>query len=357
MKLPGWLRGPEDPDPEDEREDVEPGEAGPPTARERARREREERRAEREGTSSRLEPSKRKSAKPDRAKRPRLGPTASKPGSDERTDRPGASSAGKAFAAALKQGAADTRGRSKGVPSGLAKRALAGAAVLFGIFFDLLSVVLNLAIAIWARVRGPLGSGIGLLRRASAGASRALTPIRALAAVACGAAVLLALSQFANYRGISVGTEAYAEVITVVGAPDREVSETGSAHGYAMVPLAIIALALIALAVRDRRWQLCRLIAAGGVAAIAVALIVDRPAGLDTGELAMRYQGVEARLLGGFYAQIFSGLLLATSAVLLGRELRLAGAPSPIRRDRDRSREPGRRGLLRRAAKPEEARA
>ena len=98
--------------------------------------------------------------------------------------------------------------------------------------------------------------------------------------------------------------------------------------------MALICLALLFAAVRGRRWQLCRLIALGGVAAIAVGLIIDRPAGLDPGDLDVVYTGVKANLLGGFYAQLFAGLLLAASALLLGREIRLAGDAAPARKDR-----------------------
>ena len=55
---------------------------------------------------------------------------------------------------------------------------------------------------------------------------RALTPVRVLAAVVAGAAVLLALSQFADYRGVSIGTDAYAEVATVAVYKTDEVNPT-----------------------------------------------------------------------------------------------------------------------------------
>lgn len=323
-------------------------EAGDEVSPDAAHRERDDRAAARRGLEERVA----QRAARRGATRAREGT----PGSPPRRSRE-ANRAGRAFAAALKQGADETRGRGKGVPSRIGKQALSAGAVAFGIFFDLLGVVLNLAIAAWARFRGPLGRVVGAARGAGVAASRALTPIRVLTGVVAGAAVLLALSQFADYRGVSIGTDAYAEVATVAPAPERERSETGSAHGYVMVPLALACLALLAVSLRRRRWQLCRVIAAGGLIAIAVSLIVDRPAGLDTGDLAIAYQGVEARLLGGFYAQIFAGLLLGASALLLGRELRLAESGIPARRERRPTPERGRKGLLRRVGKPREARA
>jgi len=242
-----------------------------------------------------------------------------------------------------------------GVPTRLGKQFLGAAGVGFAIFFDLLGLVLNLVLAVWALVAQPLREGAGFLKRVADTASGALTPVRALSAVVTGAAILLALSQFADYRGVSIGADAYAEVATVAPAPERERSETGSAHGYAMVPVAIVSLVLLLAAVSGRRWQLCRLIALGGVAAVVVALLIDRPAGQDPGEAAIAYQGVRASLLGGFYAQLFAGVLLAASALLLGRELRLAEAGSPARSDSRRPRVG--RGVLRRSTKPGGARA
>lgn len=259
-----------------------------------------------------------------------------------------------AIAAALRQGVGATRGRSQGLPSQISRRLQGGLLAGFGIYFDLLGFVLNLIIALIRLVADPLALVLGRLRGAVDIAARAVTPARALTAVVGGAAILLALSQFADYRGVSIGTDAYAEVETVAPAPERERSETGSAHGYAMVPLAIVALALLAAAHRGRRWQLCRLIALGGLAAILVGLLVDRPAGLDPGETAVAYEGVRASLLGGFYAQLFAGLLMAVSALLLGRELRGGAAASPARRAGRSPRDGGRR-ILRGGAEAEGA--
>ena len=55
-----------------------------------------------------------------------------------------------------------------------------------------------------------------------------------------------------------------------------------------------------------------------------VALIVDRPAGLDPGDAAIAFEGAKAKLIGGFYAQIAAGVLLIGSSSVLAREIRLA---------------------------------
>ena len=325
MKLPRWLGGPDD------------GSGAEAEDRFAVDREREDRRRIRE------------------EHQPGRGDADRKQASAKRQPRhAGVAKAVGAFGTALRQGADETRGRSRGAPARLGGQLLAGAGVAFGIFFDLLGFVLNVFLAVAARVAGPVAWANSRLRSGTAAASRALTPTRALAAVAAGAAILLALSQFADYRGISIGTEAYAEVATVAPAPERERFETGSAHGYAMVPVAILSLALLLAAVRGGRWRLCRAVALSGLVAIAVGLIVDRPAGLDPGEAATVYEGVSASLLGGFYAQIFAGLLLAASALLLGRQLRLAGAASSARQEAHASQ---RNGVLHGATKPEGARA
>lgn len=178
-----------------------------------------------------------------------------------------------------------------------------------------------------------------------AGVSKALTPARVLLTVALGCALLLGLSQFADYRGVAIGIGNYdPSVQSVAPAPELERDELGSAHGYAMVPAAVLAIAVLVLAVRRGRWQLCRLAALVGVAAVVVAILVDRPAGLDEGTLVRDFAGVEARLLGGFWVQLLAGAGLAVSSLLLGAELRRARVDrAPVRGGPSRRRPAGRR--------------
>lgn len=252
---------------------------------------------------------------------------------------------------ALREGAKAARRRSRGVPSRLGRKFLTALGAVYAVFFDALSFLLNILIAIGLFVAGPVRAVLGWLARLLRLASTAMTPIRVLSLVVAGAAVLLALSQFADYRSVSIGTDAYAEVDTVAPAPERDRAETGSAHSYSMVPLATISLLLLVAAVGGRRWRLCLVIAGAGGIAVAVSLLIDRPTGLDTGELELAFEGVTTNLLGGFYAQLFSGLVLAASSLMLGRELRLASttepAPSEPRLSRHR--------LLKRPPKPEGA--
>jgi hypothetical protein len=260
----------------------------------------------------------------------------------------GAKRLGAGLVPAARRGAKVARARALVLAPRIGQDLLRGLLVLFGIFFAVLAFVLNVAIAIWRIADGPVRALVGRLSRWTNAASRALTPKRVLALVVAGAIVLLALSQFADYRNISIGNDAYSGGIqTVAPAPVKETDATGTAHSYAMVPLAAVSLLLLGAAMTGR-WRLCRLIALAGIAAIAVGLLHDRPTGLDPGERAVAYEGVKATLLGGFYAQLASGLLLTVSSLLLGRELRLAGATTPAR-SRRTSRAPRRLRLRRRA--------
>jgi hypothetical protein len=233
--------------------------------------------------------------------------------------------AGAALGSTLKEGTEETRGRTRAATPGAAKGLLKLLGAIFGVFFNVLGFVLNILLAAAAVVAGPVMKLLRALRGLVDWLSRLLTPARALTLVVLGATVLLALSQYADYRGVSIGTDEYTSVETVAPAPEINRDPTGEAHSYVFVPVAAVCLLLLGGALRGR-WRLCRLIAIGGVAAIVVGLLVDRSSGQDPGNAAQAFEGVKATLLGGFYAQIFAGFLLALSSMMLGRELRLANA-------------------------------
>jgi hypothetical protein len=251
------------------------------------------------------------------------------------------------FGTALKSGAVETRKRIAVAAPKVGRRGLAILGAIFAIFFELLGFVLNVLIAAGRFVARPVGWVLVRLRRVTDAASRLLTPKRVLALVVAGAAVLLALSQYADYRSISIGNDAYSGVQNIAPPPETGRLPTGDAHSYIFVPIAILCLLSLAGALTGR-WRLCRLITIAGVAAIVVAILVDRPAGLDAGDAAFAFDGVRATLLGGFYAQIAAGVLLIGSSSLLARELRLTGATeSAGQPERARSRREGRRALRR----------
>ena len=252
------------------------------------------------------------------------------------------------FATTLKEGGSATRKWAAATAPKAGRRLLAALAAVFALFFEVLGFFLNVLIAIGRRLAGPIGAVLRIAGRAARAGSRLLTPARALAIVVAGAAVLLALSQYADYRTVAIGNDAYSGVQSLAPAPETGRLPTGDAHSYVFVPVAIACLLLLAVATIGRRWRACRLITLAGIAAVLVALIVDRPAGLDPGDAAIAFQGVHASLIGGFYAQIAAGILLIGSSTLLARELRLAAAGA---RSRSRGDEPAARRARRRVAR------
>lgn len=241
------------------------------------------------------------------------------------------------FSRAVREGGHETRQQLSGLPAVLARlgRGLR----------ELASIVVDAGRAAFAVAAETVAIAAPHAARASrridalvARASAAVTPVRALLVAALGCASLLALSQFADYRGVAIGVPDYGGDVDLV-APPPEVGreEAGSAHFYAFVPAAALAVAVLALAVRSRRWQLTRLAALVGLAAVLVALLVDRPAGLDPGEAGQTFAGAEARLLEGFWTQLAAGAGLLVTSLALGGELRRA-EPGRARRARPRPR-------------------
>ncbi|HET6831963.1 MAG TPA: hypothetical protein VFH44_11505 [Solirubrobacterales bacterium] len=270
-------------------------------------------------------------------KRPRAGKRRRGPADVARRDRESsrrrrarparhrAKASAAALAGTLKRGAGWARRRVAAAAPKAGRAVLAALGAVFALFFALLGLVLSVMIAVGGVLAGPVGAVLRALDRAARRASRLLTPARALAAVVAGAAILLALSQYADYRSVSIGNDAYSGVQTVAPAPETDRLQAGDPHSYAFVPIAIACLGLLAAALLGGRWRLLRLVTLAGVAAIVIALLVDRPAGLDPGVTAVSFEGVRATLIGGFYAQIAAGVLLIGSSTLLARELRLAG--------------------------------
>jgi hypothetical protein len=164
--------------------------------------------------------------------------------------------------------------------------------------------------------RAARGGGRALARAATA-ASAVVTPRRALAATIVGAAAALVVSQFLDYRGVEIGGAAYAGLPDVAQPPMAAVKTAGEAHSYLLVPLAAAAGLLGGFAATSRaRPRLGLLVAALGLVALAVILLVDRPAGLDAGAEASRFAGAEAVLEDGFYAELAAAAGLASAGVL-----------------------------------------
>jgi hypothetical protein len=180
--------------------------------------------------------------------------------------------------------------------------------------------------AVWQRVVVPVADLVAdVVRAALDWAEVEITPERAAITVALAAALALAASQFIDYRGISVGTQAYSGVESVAPPPEIGRELTGSAHAWLMLPIAVLAVVVIVFAARGR-WQTARLLVPLGAIVIIAAVLVDVPAGLDEGSAAVEYLDAEASLLEGFWAQVAAGAVLIASGPLLAAHLRPRGA-------------------------------
>jgi hypothetical protein len=162
--------------------------------------------------------------------------------------------------------------------------------------------------------------------RVATRASAVLTPQRAIGAVIVASAACLAVAQFVEYRAVEIGQPGYAGL--PAATPPTVAAETaGEAHAYLLLPVALLAAALAALAMRNpRRRGLGRVVFALGALSLAVVLLVDLPAGLDAGEQTSRFSGATAVLFDGFYAEIAAaaGLMLGGALLSRARKPRLA---------------------------------
>ena len=208
----------------------------------------------------------------------------------------------------------------------------------------LIATGLDLFLELWRPARGRIGAVAAALAALVGALAERLTPVRVLAAVTVVTAIALAGSQFADYRGVAVGDPQYpAGVARVAPPPLTDVEPTGSAHLYALVPAAVLVVVLTWLTLQGR-WRLGRAIALVGIAGIALALIVDRPAGLDAGTAGVAYLGTEPQLLEGFWAEIAACAALIVCGPLLGWHVRIAASEG----GRDRGAAPARSRALQR---------
>jgi hypothetical protein len=158
-------------------------------------------------------------------------------------------------------------------------------------------------------IRSACAVAVRLATRASA----VVTPQRAIGVVVVATGACLIASQYLDYRAVEIGQPGYAGLTSVAHPPTVDVRTAGDAHSYLLVPLGLIAIVLGALAAARERRRLGLAVAALGLAAIAVILLVDLPSGLDEGAQTSRFAGAEAVLEDGFYAELAaaSGLVLA----------------------------------------------
>jgi len=162
--------------------------------------------------------------------------------------------------------------------------------------------------------------------RTATRASVVLTPQRAICLTIVAAAACLIAAQFVDYRAVEIGQLGYAG-LPAASAPTAGAETAGEAHAYLLVPVALLAAALALTALRnERRRGVGRVIFVLGLLSLAVILLVDLPAGLDSGAEAARFAGARAVLYDGFYAQI-----AAAAGLMLGGAL-LVAAPKAAAR-------------------------
>jgi hypothetical protein len=200
----------------------------------------------------------------------------------------------------------------------------------------------------WAR------RGCALLARAATVLSRVITPARAAAFVLIAAGALLIASQFIDYRAVEIGQPGYADLPEVATVPTVGERTAGAAHAYLLVPVGAAAIVLGALALRRERKRLGLLVAALGLLALAVILLVDLPNGLDAGGQAARFAGTSAVLEDGFYAELAAaGMMVLAGLLYYARPCRirisLSGRAASARRRRPRRRASSRAKVARSA--------
>ena len=92
-----------------------------------------------------------------------------------------------------------------------------------------------------------------------------------------------------------------------------DVRTAGDAHSYLLIPVGALAIVLGLLGLGRAQRRLGLGVAGLGLVAVAAILLVDLPAGLDTGAQTSRFAGATAVLEDGFYAELAAagGLVLA----------------------------------------------
>ena len=189
-----------------------------------------------------------------------------------------------------------------------------------------------------------------LLRRGGAAATRwatrasaVVTPQRAICAVILASAVCLAVAQLVPYRSIEVGQPGYAGLPAAAPPTVGAEKTAGETSAYLLVAVAVLAGLAGLLALRPGRRGLARVVVALGLLSVGVILIVDMPAGLDSGAQTSRFSGATAVLEPAFYAQLAAAVGLVLGGLLYTARpcrirINLSGRVASARRRRRRPR-------------------
>jgi hypothetical protein len=190
----------------------------------------------------------------------------------------------------------------------------------------------TVVLALW-RVVWPAARAIGRgARRLLAAAERAVTPGRTAIVIALLAVAALVASQFVDYRAVEVGAPDYHGVTAVAPPPSVDAANPQSAHGAWVLVIAAVAIGVIAYAALSGRRRWARLLVLLGAVVVVIAIAVDAPQGLETGQAGIAYEGARATLRDGFGAEVAAACVLMLSGVLLAMYVPARDAtPSPRR--------------------------
>jgi hypothetical protein len=154
-----------------------------------------------------------------------------------------------------------------------------------------------------------------------------VTVRRAGAALALAGVVLLVIAELTTVYEVTVGG------LQIV----KRSATGGENHGYALLVIAVVALAMTGLALRGARPPALAL-AGLGAAALAIAVGIDLPDTRGSGELpeSLAYEQARARAGAGLGLERAGGLLLVVAGGLLAGAGARAREEDSDRRDRHR---------------------
>jgi hypothetical protein len=209
---------------------------------------------------------------------------------------------------------------------------------------------LFLALALVESALRALGRGAA---RAAIAIAAVLTPRRALGLTIAAAGALLVVSQFMDYHAVQIGEQVeLLDGVQSAAPPTVDLQTAGSAHGYVLVGVGAIVVAL-GLAMIWRGGRMGRLAALAsilaGAASLAVILLIDLPHGTDVGVQSARFASASAVLQKGFAAElaaagavVLGGVLYYARPCLIRISLSGRAASARRRRPRRRASSPGR---------------
>ena len=159
------------------------------------------------------------------------------------------------------------------------------------------------------------GDGLRVLGRILLALDRVVTTRRGLIVVAFAAGVLLVVSQFLDFRAVEVGQPGYADVQEITRAPRLETETPVDNHSLLLVVAGVLAVLAAAGSLLTRKRITGLVLLLTGAAALAVALLTDLPAALDTADAELAFAGVKGVLLSGFWLEIGAGAVLLVSGI------------------------------------------